>query len=201
MKKTRVIVVSFLSLFIAQQAQCGLTVLEMVAGQKVTLDTNTGNYWYYGLTRFDDKTYNEQINEISGLGTYGNIAGGWHLATFSEMTALWSYSGDTIGSNFEPAGYGAPSPNAEIWAGRFEWKPQTPDEHGYAGIYHMASGSYNMDILGDKSIPDLDTSAWISAWVTTDAQVVPVPPAVILTMTGVLTSALGLNILRRKHRE
>ena len=67
-----------------------LKVYEYVPGEKVTLDTLTGNYWYYNLLDFAGKTYDQQKEKIATLGTYGNIAGGWHMATPDEWTELWN---------------------------------------------------------------------------------------------------------------
>ena len=45
-----------------------LYVHEYAAGQKVTLDTATGYYWYWNLPDFNYKTYDEQITDIAALG-------------------------------------------------------------------------------------------------------------------------------------
>ncbi|MHC4351686.1 MAG: YfaZ family protein [Planctomycetota bacterium] len=77
-----------------------LMVKEYVPGEKVTLDTNTGKYWYWNLSDFVNKTYTEQNTAIAGLGMYGNLAGGWHMATGSEITGLWGYDPSAIGTAF-----------------------------------------------------------------------------------------------------
>lgn len=70
-----------------------LMVYEYIPGEKVTLDSNTGKYWYWNLPDFVNMTYDDQITAIAGLGTYGYIAGGWHMATLTEFQGLWNHNG------------------------------------------------------------------------------------------------------------
>jgi len=80
-----------------------LTVYEYVLGQPVTLDTNTGKYCNWNLADFINMTYDEQVPAIAGLGNYGNTAGGWHMAAYEEMQALWTYLADSITAPFGPS--------------------------------------------------------------------------------------------------
>ena len=70
-------------------------------GQKVVLDTATGYHWYWGMNYFDDMTYDQQITTIDGLATYGNIAGGWHMASLALIIRS-SLSRTQIPSCMEP---------------------------------------------------------------------------------------------------
>ncbi len=89
-------------LLLTSTVYADLAVHEYVPGEKVVLDSETGNYWYYDLTDFVDQTYSEQISSIAALGTYGNIAGGWHMATYEEMEKLWGNTPSDITDNFAP---------------------------------------------------------------------------------------------------
>ena len=115
-------------------ASAGLIVRDYLTnGQLVVEDTETGNYWYQNLNDFVSMTYGEQITAIGGISpTYGNIAGGWHMASFSEMVDLWDYVG-------ESPPYGVPimaafgSANASGWdnfsMGRYDLPAPDPFTH------------------------------------------------------------------------
>ena len=98
--------VFFLSAIVVstEYANAALTVLEPVAGQKVTLDTHTGKYWYWDLADFTNMTYAEQITAIAGLGCYGGVTG-WHMASLAEMEEFWpAYTGAEIMASFGKTG-------------------------------------------------------------------------------------------------
>jgi hypothetical protein len=80
-----------------------LTVYEYVLSQPVTPDTNTGKHWYWNLEHFVRKTYDEQISAIAGLRNRGNTAGGWHMAAYADMQALWTCLFDSIMAPFGPS--------------------------------------------------------------------------------------------------
>ena len=100
MNKTRIIVVCSIALCIAQKAQCSLMVLELVPGQTITYDDVTGYYWYRNLPYFTNMTYAQQITAIAGLGTFGNISGGWHMATVEDIESLAANPGQSIVDTF-----------------------------------------------------------------------------------------------------
>lgn len=198
MNKTTIIVVCFISLCITQNAQSVLTVLEMVPGQKVTLDTVTGNYWYWNLEDFIHMYYWDQTTAIADLGNYGNIAGGWHMATPEEMESLWAYDGASIGGAFAPSIYYS-IPDVSWWSARYEAVPGPP-----ATIHFVGEIVWNPNYTGWTKYALI--GPWIddgyagkySAWVTSDHHVVPVSGSLILAATGLL-SMLGLKRLRRKR--
>lgn len=166
-------------------------------GEKVTLDTVTGKYWYWNLQDFVNMLYSEQVSAIGAISpTYGNIAGGWHMASRSEMLDLWLYSETDITSAFLSA-YGTidwpihtiaryesiplPYDDQRYTAGRLNWVWYPPEDGATVGHWSV--------------------SPFLSAWVTTDATVVPVPPSVVMVTTGFLT-LLGIKLKgrRRRHR-
>ncbi len=186
-------------------AGAALMVQEYIPGEKVTLDTVMGNYWYYNLTDFTSLTYDAQITKIATLGTYGNIAGGWHMATPEEWAELWEeYSGTSVEGLFEPTYDGV---SGIAWVGRSGYSeyhgfPYGADQHGGIVIRTMDGILYDWDLLpSDWQVRDWETSAYWGAWVVSDQAVVPAPGALILAATGLLSSTLGLNRLRRKHQE
>lgn len=95
-------------LLLTGTASADLTVYEYVpgSGEFVVEDGNTGKYWYWNLADFVNMTYGEQISAIDLLGTYGYIAGGWHMASLAEMDVLWPYGVSIITESF-----GSPAPS------------------------------------------------------------------------------------------
>lgn len=177
-------------------AGADLEVYEYITDQKVTLDTATGNYWYYDLTDFAGWNYDDQIDAIANLGTYGNIAGGWHMATLDEMEPLWQNSETTIMANFEKI---LDTGGIEWWAGRYD-RAVSDIDHAAAFVYDNYGTIVKSELSDSIFIYDTDEIGHVSAWVVSDQAVVPVPPALILGATGLLSSALGLIRLRRKHQ-
>jgi len=89
-------------LLTAGTVSADLEVYEYVPGQKVKLDTATGHYWYWNLPDFTYMSYDEQVSKIADLGTYCNIAAGWHYATVGEVWPLWNYTAEELLLNFAP---------------------------------------------------------------------------------------------------
>lgn len=180
-------------LLLTGTVRAALTVYEYVPGQKVTLDTLTGNYWYWNLEDFVNMTYAEQMADIAGLGTYGNIAGGWHMADEDEMDSLFSHSAEDIGTSFAASDAEALQP--WNWHGRADI-PSVTDSHLAPHVYMNLLTSvywYSTPVL---SVLD-SLSSDVGAWVTTAAPVVPVPGSLILATFGLLT--VGVKLRRRKR--
>lgn len=190
-------------LLLTGTASADLTVYEYVpgSGEFVVEDGNTGKYWYWNLADFVNMTYGEQISAIDLLGTYGYIAGSWHLASLSEMEALWTNSATNIMDAFG-------SPSSPAWdafsVGRYESSitPNggTPNQSG--DTYHMIAGLWDSvwTPLGTLAVVDSEADFdFLGAWVTTDANVVPAPPSVVMATTGFLT-LLGAKLRGRWRR-
>lgn len=163
-------------------ASADLMVNEYVtgSGEMVVLDTETGSHWYWNLADFVNKTYAQQITAIGDLGNYGHIAGGWHMASLSEMQSLLPYTGQTFVSSFR-----WPSSTKPFY-GRYN-SPGFTDFHYILIIEYYGSAR---NVLQTLAIHDSDSQPLFGAWVTTDAPVVPAPPAVVLATTGMLTGLL-----------
>ncbi len=162
-------------LLLAVPANAVLTVHEYVPGQKVTLDSNTGDYWVWDLTYFTNKTYAEQITAIAGLGNYGNIAGGWHLASLNDMTGLWTNTAADLDASFNSP----PAIPPYYMVGRYE-------EAYYSGHYvAMLSPGPSKFPLSSAGTEDTESSPSIGAWVTSSAPVIPAPGAILLGSIGV----------------
>jgi hypothetical protein len=180
-----------------------LAVKEYVAGsgEFVTFDDQTGYHWYWNLPDFVDMTYGEQTAEIAGLGTYGYIAHGWHMASPEEMGTLWSYDADTIMSMFRRSGdIISDSQPYTYWAGRYDGEGFGDEEH-LACFVSTHDGTTQKVPLGHYSVHDETRREHLSTWVVSNQSVVPLPTSLILAATGLLSSTLGLNRLRRKHEE
>lgn len=95
-------------------------------GESVVYDTVTGYHWYRNLPYFTNMTYAQQITAIAGLGTFGNISGGWHMATLEDIQSLAANPGQSIVDTFLPT-YMVVSPPCTVrWAGRYEDPFVTP---------------------------------------------------------------------------
>ena len=68
-------------------------------------DDTTNQYWIWDLNMFENQSYTTQILNISNLNTPGNEYFGfqdWHMATYTEMGALWQNEARSITSSFNP---------------------------------------------------------------------------------------------------
>ena len=207
MKKTCVIVTCFITLCFAKRARCELFVYEYVLGEKVVYDDSTELYWYWNLADFVDMTYDEQQAEIAGLGTYGYIDGGWHMASGVEMESLWNNTSEAITSSFAPswAEHSDPLNLWDLYAGRYDVVSlYTSQNHFYAEIlqntstqfgttYYRTPGLY----LQGWDIDDGTRENWMGAWVVTGQEVVPLPGAVLLSGIGIVFASCKLR--RRKE--
>jgi hypothetical protein len=106
----RVRILSIVAVLLSAVTVSGeLIVYEYVPGEKVTLDTETGKYWYWGLLDFANLTYDEQISDIAGLGAYGGIEGGWRMASLAEIEydVFYNYGHSEVLATFEniPEGF------------------------------------------------------------------------------------------------
>ena len=194
------VVIGVLVLVLIGVVGADLSVEERVVGQKVTLD-DAGNYWIWDTSKFVNQTYSEQITAIDDMGdTYGGVTGDWHMATASEMAGLWSNSAEEISSSFGPS-YVDHAWGEKYWYSRYD----QPGDPGWGGepthkISDMWQGtSLHKHPLGSADYADTSRSGAFGAWVTTGpgATVVPVPAAVILGASGLLSAAVGLRRRRK----
>ena len=198
MKKRNMLLYAAVLLLTAGTVNAALTVLEDVPGEKVVLDTDTGDYWIWDLSMFTNKTYDEQITDIAALGSYGGISSAWHMATRSEMDLLWGYSGVELSAAFNQS---FENINTIEWIGRYdEPGPGLTPEHYEAILYYIKQSSVTIkSILGDVYITDDIFTSHVGAWATTsDSVVIPAPSALVLSVIG-LTSLLGARRRRRRQ--
>jgi hypothetical protein len=153
-------------------AKAVLTVHEYVSGQKVTLDSNTGDYWYWNMADFLNMTYAEQQSAIAALGTYGNIDGGWHMANHDEMVQLFANPPADLWAAFPAFAHKL----APIWS--------RADHHsspGYTYAPHVWEGGSALHT--GMPFPSHDATH-VGAWVTSGADVIPAPGAILLGGIG-----------------
>jgi len=176
-------------LLLTGTVSANLTVCEYVTGEKVTYDDATGNYWYWNLNDFVNRNYSAQISAIAAISpTYGNIAGGWHMASLSEMTALWTYSETNI-----KAAFGSASGTGWDIVSMGRVNAST-----VSGYHRKAGEWYGSWGFSTSMWNDGRTESYLGAWVTTDATVVPAPSAVVLATTGLLC-LLGAKLRGRRR--
>jgi hypothetical protein len=202
-------------LLITSTAGAALSVHEYVpaSGEFVTYDDVTGSHWIWDLSLLRNKTYPAQNEAIGALGNYGNVAGGWHMATYEEMRMLWSYDAATVANNFNPSGsiivVGPGFYRGEICSGRYDEPASQGTSHYTADViivYDMSTSppvvDYEKSPLLFYTAPDDVGISSVSAWVTTSApvitnnNVVPAPGALILGAIGVVLTGW----LRTKER-
>ena len=207
-KMKRIIFISLVAvLLMTGTVRADLVVQDYLGlGEKVTLDTATGNHWVWDLSMFTNMTYDEQTAAISDLGTYGYIAGGWHMADAAEIQTMWEYEADEIECQWlqvtvlatDSTGLAEPD---LFHFGRFKWSSEEGTHYTcWAGWDEETGRSWKSGIPGPV-MSDGTRDECLSAWVVTHQPIVPAPGALILAVTGLLSSTLGLNRLRRKRKE
>ena len=182
-------------------ADAALTLHEYVPDQPVVYDDVAGLYWDPNLPRFVNMTYDQQMDAIAGMGTYGNIAEGWHMATLSEMQALWLYSISDIAAVFTPT-----DTDPLFLAGRYdEIRPDVPLTHYGARVQVGPTPAETWkDPLNTFAYWDFASNDLLSAWIVNQnapvppGTVIPAPSALLLSVVGV-TSLLGAKRWRRKE--
>lgn len=185
-------------LLLTISAQADLIVQDYLEnGQKVVLDDATGYHWYWNLNDFTSMTYDDQITAISDLNvvTYGNIAGGWHLASEAEKETLRAYDLSAIADSFQPT-YFDVVPGETSWFARYEQPGESPDTHNAYAIdyYFNPAAPDNPGVYVDYHFEASDMAAndYWGAWVVSDHAVVPVPGAVLLGILGL--GAVGIKL-------
>lgn len=168
-------------------------------GDALALDSNTGQSWIRDLSTFGSGAYDEQQFAINVLNqvSYSGLSD-WHMATLTDMQALWSYSAEQIELAFFP-NWNPPKQNN--WTGRYDslQTGSNPEEHYTATV----SKSYNVWYPGSSPPPGwqpysysqgtletfstLDTNAFppLGAWVVSGyAPAVPIPGTIWLLGSG-----------------
>jgi len=184
-------------------------------GQNVVLDTNTGYHWYSHLPDFGAMTYDQQLTAIGALGNYGNLDGGWRMASAAEVEALFINSADDLVASFSYTGIIPPLPIPPYnvsWLGRTT-TPVTIDPslrrrgemHAFSVVSPDGPYSTVSANVPDAGVPDSHSNTLTSAWIVTDASVIqepsviPAPGALMLAVTGLLSSAVVRKRLRGKN--
>jgi hypothetical protein len=119
---------------------------------------------------------------------------GWHLASSSEITNLFTSSTQALTSNFLPntTYYTTLGNFTEEFRGRIDVgciTPTTPPDpaHGYAWVIGGGDPSpYYKFIQADYGEADNYGTEWLGAWVTTDVAPTPIPPSFILMGSGLV---------------
>jgi len=169
---------------------------EYVPGEKVTLDTATGNYWYWDVSDFTNMTYDQQISAIAALGNYGNIADGWHMATLEDITQLWEYDADELLASFNPT-LVVPVSLSEI-RGRYDYSSTSGYHYRLLVSSPVISGLYKDSLQGAQLLDTATAESTfpVGTWVVSEGPVIPVPGALVLAAIGLLSSLPGINRLR-----
>ena len=160
---------------------------EAYPGQKVTLDTETGCYWYWALDDFVYMSYDQQQTVIGNLDYFGRTD--WHMADLSEMEPLWSYSGQEIGGAFQPTN--PPPGTPTCWweyEGRYD-EPVPGLTASHYSAYVRVVGSTGATVktalqtrfYNDSYIQCGHVGAWIIS-----CDPIPAPAAIVSVLLGVV---------------
>jgi len=188
-------------------------------GQNVVLDTNTGYHWYSHLPDFGAMTYDQQVTAIGALGNYGNLDGGWRMASAPEVEALFINPADDLVASFSYTGSSDPFPMPfppydMIWHGRTTTPVViNPSLRRIGEMYAFSMVSPDGPYIGaytnvpEVGVPDdfSDPITVVSAWIVTDASVIqepsviPAPGALMLGVTGLLSSTVVRKRLRGRR--
>lgn len=169
----------------------------------VLRDTNTGLVWYRDLKYFAGFDYATQISLIADLNQgdgYFNVKN-WHLASTSEMDALWSaYLPEEM--HFESS---FPMNNVLVCLGRYEnafigVPPESPfaPSHFVRGYEYYRFPAFDppYGVEFEYSISDREIDARIGAWVVGDPSFIPQELTVVPLPSAVLLAMIGLGIVR-----
>jgi hypothetical protein len=153
-------------------------------------------YWYKDLSAFVGYDYADQLAIIDAIpGT------NFHLASFSEMNALFSQNvASEIGNAFtqsgeHTSGFGT---HWHAWGGRYE-STADADPYHYFSEVKQRQDNFNWDMgpLETWEISDSEESAWYGAWVASNTALVPIPSALWLLGSGLI----GIVGFSRKYKK
>ena len=206
--KLRIIMAYLVLSFIAFQplsASASLIVQDFgginVTIQEIDPITNDSWYWYWDVNRFTGMTYQEVLDEIAVVNVPG-LSATWSVASMAQVQNLFGghAPGEIIASfSMTRVSY---DPNTLMFDlavnGRMEhyWngpRSQWESDVGSAGVYENMNNplSFYADLTGGVTgqtfIGDTYAHDSIGAWVvSTDAQIVPIPPSLLLMASGLL---------------
>jgi len=165
MKKALFIVIAFVILIPLHKEAWGAgdPLLIHEEGSQVTYDSLTGRYWYYDLVRFTNKTYDEQMTEITAI-TLEGFPDPWHMATYEEMEELWFHSAEAIFCSFALT-RDDPGHNQQYADGRYDER-YGPQVHYFAEVRLREGTTYEKSELNYLDVwSDSDSFDVLGAWV------------------------------------
>jgi hypothetical protein len=163
MKKAFFLVMALVTLVPVQKEAKGCdSYLIHEEGSQVTYDSLSGRHWYYNLTTFKDKTYDEQRAEITRIRVPG-FPGRWHMATYEEMEELWFHSAEAIFFSFALT-RDDPDHDQQYATGRYNER-YDPYKHYIADV-RLEGGTYQKSQLNYLDAwADSDSFDMLGAWV------------------------------------
>ncbi len=159
-----------------------------------TENPNDDLFWYRKLFDFTSRTYQEQLDAISGISTRLTVNGGWkndwHMADSLEMTALWAYDAHEIMLPFDHDH----DRDIAVVEGRYALSPSLFSDTHYIGKIehpHPASNPHIKYPLETLYVDDSFTSTDLSAWAVATATPVPEPSTLLLIGLGLAGAAFS----------
>lgn len=169
----------------------------MDIGGGVIHDDTNDLYWIQDMSMFHNLSYADQITGISALNDVSSsfLNSDWndfHLASFDEISALWTYDTSVLANAFDPSYmYSWAAGSSDLYQGRYErvvgtdsynitWQVISTSGTPYTGKQSLVNHYYH------DNVSNQETGAWVVATAAAPPSPVPEPATMMLFGIGLL---------------